>query len=121
MNQFTNRIYGYAEHNKCCCQIAVLLDCYINLDCYIGTLKKYFMEYTQIDIESKLEGKLKIAYLNQPESYNSLNKKMLSEIRHFMEECDKDEKVRCIAISGRGKAFCSGQNLKEAFSIRQRC
>lgn len=32
------------------------------------------MEYTQIDIESKLEGKLKIAYLNQPESYNSLNK-----------------------------------------------
>lgn len=75
------------------------------------------MEYTQIDIESKLEGKLKIAYLNQPESYNSLNKKMLSEIRHFMEECDKDEKVRCIAISGRGKAFCSGQNLKEALAL----
>ncbi|OPC56275.1 enoyl-CoA hydratase [Elizabethkingia miricola] len=75
------------------------------------------MEYTQIDIESKLEGKLKIAYLNQPESYNSLNKKMLSEIRHFMEECDKDETVRCIAVSGKGKAFCSGQNLKEALSL----
>ncbi len=42
---------------------------------------------------------------------------MLSEIRHFMEECDKDEKVRCIAISGRGKAFCSGQNLKEALAL----
>lgn len=73
--------------------------------------------YTQIQIESHFEGKLQIIYLNQPETYNSLNKEMLKEIRSFIHECNKDENVRCIAISGRGKAFCSGQNLKEALSF----
>ncbi|NAW51496.1 enoyl-CoA hydratase [Elizabethkingia argentiflava] len=75
------------------------------------------MNYTQIDIETRLEGKLKIAYLNQLETYNSLNISILTEIRNFMEDCDKDEQVRCIAISGRGKAFCSGQNLNEAIAL----
>lgn len=73
--------------------------------------------YTQIEIESHFEGKLKIAYLNQPETYNSLNKILLTELKNFIEECDKDENVRCVALSGRGKAFCSGQNLKEALSL----
>ncbi len=75
------------------------------------------MNYTQFDIENKYDGKLKIIYLNQPESFNSLNRKMLKELQELMKECNEDETVRCIAISGRGKAFCSGQNLKEAMSI----
>lgn len=75
------------------------------------------MTYSQFDIENKLDGKLKIVYLNQPESFNSLNKLMLKELREFMKECNEDDNVRCIAISGRGKAFCSGQNLKEALSL----
>lgn len=73
--------------------------------------------YTQIQIESHFEGKIQIIYLNQPETYNSLNKTLLKELREFIHQCDKDENVRCIAISGRGKAFCSGQNLKEALSF----
>lgn len=75
------------------------------------------MNYTQFEIENKLDGKLPIVYLNQPDTFNSLNVKMLEELKHFMDVCDKDENVRCIAISGRGKAFCSGQNLKEALSL----
>ena len=73
--------------------------------------------YTQLEIESLLEGKLQIAYLNQPETYNSLNKILLKELRTFVHEASKNPEVRCIAISGRGKAFCSGQNLKEALSL----
>lgn len=75
------------------------------------------MEYTQLQIESLLEGKLQIAYLNQPETYNSLNKILLKELRTFVHEGSKNPEVRCLAISGRGKAFCSGQNLKEALSM----
>lgn len=75
------------------------------------------MEYTQLQIESLLEGKLQIAYLNQPETYNSLNKVLLTELKTFIHEGSKNERVRCLAISGRGKAFCSGQNLKEALSM----
>ena len=73
--------------------------------------------YNQLEIESLLEGKLQIAYLNQPETYNSLNKILLKELRTFVHEASKNPEVRCIAISGRGKAFCSGQNLKEALSL----
>ena len=72
--------------------------------------------YTQLEIEVHLEGKLQIAYLNQPETYNSLNKTLLKELRNFVHEGSKNPEVRCLAISGRGKAFCSGQNLKDAMS-----
>lgn len=73
--------------------------------------------FTQIDVETHLEEKLKIIYLNQPETFNSLNSAMLTELRHAIHDFSKNENVRCIAISGRGKAFCSGQNLKEALGF----
>lgn len=73
--------------------------------------------YTQLEIESHLDGKLQIAYLNDEKTYNSLNKTILSELRTFVHNGSRDETVRCLAISGRGKAFCSGQNLKDAMSF----
>lgn len=73
--------------------------------------------YTQIDIQTHFDGKLKIAYLNQPQFMNALNKITIKEITEFVKECNSDETVRAIAISGHGKAFCSGQNLDEAFTV----
>lgn len=77
------------------------------------------MNYTQIEVVDKFEGKLKIAYLNQPENFNALTKTSLQELTDFLQTCDVDEKVRCIAISGKGEAFCAGQNLKEAMGFAQ--
>lgn len=71
--------------------------------------------YTQLDIETHFEGKLKIAYLNQPDTMNALTKPSLSDLKDFIHECSNDPNVRCVAISGRGRAFCSGQNLDDAF------
>ncbi|WPO83266.1 enoyl-CoA hydratase-related protein [Chryseobacterium sp. JJR-5R] len=71
--------------------------------------------YTQLDIETHFDGKLKIAYLNQPDTMNALTKPSLSDLKDFIKECSHDETVRCVAISGRGRAFCSGQNLDDAF------
>ena len=73
--------------------------------------------YTQLEIESHLDGKLQIAYLNDEKTFNSLNKTTLAELRTFVHDGSRDENVRCLAISGRGKAFCSGQNLKDALSF----
>lgn len=73
--------------------------------------------YTQLEVESHLDGKLQIAFLNDEKTYNSLNKTLLSELRTFIHDGSRDENVRCLAISGRGKAFCSGQNLKDAMSF----
>lgn len=73
--------------------------------------------YTQIETESLLDGKIIIAYLNQPETFNSLNMVLLTELRNLLKSSNEDDRIRCIAISGRGKAFCSGQNLKDALSL----
>lgn len=75
------------------------------------------MNYTQIEIDAQFDGKLQLIYLNQPESYNSLTKVMLSELRNAVHKFSEDENVRCVAIAGKGKAFCAGQNLKEALSF----
>lgn len=76
--------------------------------------------FTQFDVEVRNEGKLVIAYLNQPETFNALNRMVLRELRELMEKCDDDPLVRCIAISGRGNAFSSGQNLKSAVELAEK-
>ena len=72
--------------------------------------------YTQFDVESHNEGKIQIAFLNQPQSLNALNKSSIKELTLFIENLSKDEIARCLVISGRGKAFSSGQHLEEALS-----
>lgn len=73
----------------------------------------------QIEIESHFDGRLKVVYLNHPKTYNALNKSVLSELTRFFSSVNEDNTVRCVAISGRGKAFCSGQNLDDIFETGQ--
>lgn len=72
--------------------------------------------FTQFDVESHFDGKLKIAFLNNPATLNALNRPTLGELRTFFEDCSNDENVRAVAISGRGRAFCSGQDLAATFA-----
>jgi 2-(1,2-epoxy-1,2-dihydrophenyl)acetyl-CoA isomerase len=52
--------------------------------------------------------------LNRPEVYNAFNEQMSSELIDAVKKAGKDEEVRCIVLTGAGKAFCSGQDLKDA-------
>ena len=72
--------------------------------------------FTQFDVESHFDGKLKIAFLNNPKTLNALNRPTLTELRNFFEDCSNDARVRVVAISGRGRAFSSGQDLVAAFA-----
>lgn len=56
-----------------------------------------------------------VAYLtlNRPEKYNSFNREMALRLQELLDECEKNEEVRCIYISGAGKGFCAGQDLAE--------
>ena len=51
--------------------------------------------------------------LNDPKSFNALNVSILSEIYSALEDCEKDSLIRCIILSGEGKMFSSGGNVKE--------
>lgn len=50
--------------------------------------------------------------LNRPEKYNAFNREMALLMQEKLEEC-KSKEVRCVYITGAGKAFSSGQDLEE--------
>ena len=52
--------------------------------------------------------------LNRPEVFNSFNRSMALALQKVLDECELDQKVRAIVITGEGKAFCAGQDLGEA-------
>jgi len=51
--------------------------------------------------------------LNRPEVYNSFNKEMALELQSTLDDCATNDAVRCVVLSGEGKAFCAGQDLQE--------
>jgi len=56
-----------------------------------------------------------VAYLtlNRPEVFNSFNREMALRLQSDLDHCTENSEVRAIVISGNGKAFCAGQDLKE--------
>jgi 2-(1,2-epoxy-1,2-dihydrophenyl)acetyl-CoA isomerase len=50
--------------------------------------------------------------LNRPEVYNALNDEITFELQDALKAVAKDEAVRVVVLTGEGKAFCSGQDLK---------
>src|SRR5207244_3095643 len=51
--------------------------------------------------------------LNRPDAYNALNLALGRELFHATLEADEDRAVRCIVITGAGKAFCAGGDVKD--------
>lgn len=44
---------------------------------------------------------------------NSLSKLLISEFLEVLEEIEQNDEVRVVILSGKGKAFCAGADLKE--------
>lgn len=51
--------------------------------------------------------------LNRPQSLNAFIAKMNHEIKDAVKSASTDDAVRCIVLTGEGRAFCSGQDLSE--------
>ncbi len=51
--------------------------------------------------------------LNRPDSYNSFNEELSAELIDALKKSAKDDALKVVVISGAGKAFCSGQDLKD--------
>ena len=61
---------------------------------------------------------IKSITLNDPKTYNSLSFKTLNELSKLLKKFDADSKTRVIIISGDGKGFSAGHNLKEVKSLK---
>ncbi|MCP4428159.1 MAG: 2-(1,2-epoxy-1,2-dihydrophenyl)acetyl-CoA isomerase [Chloroflexi bacterium] len=53
--------------------------------------------------------------LNRPQTLNAFTEKMIAETTHAFKRADRDTAVRCVVITGNGRAFSSGQDLTEVW------
>src|SRR5262249_50380682 len=67
------------------------------------------MTYTTIKLER--DGVLAILTLNRPEKMNSLSDQLLADFRAAMDECEHDQGVRAMIVTGSGKAFSAGFDI----------
>jgi enoyl-CoA hydratase len=59
-----------------------------------------------------VQGHVACLSLNRPERLNALNKAALEDINQAMDMAEADEQVRVVVLSGTGRAFSSGFDLK---------
>jgi enoyl-CoA hydratase/carnithine racemase len=50
--------------------------------------------------------------LNRPDAYKAVNAHMAGECLEAITQVDEDPTVRCVVITGAGKAFCAGGDVK---------
>ena len=67
-----------------------------------------------MEIIKSIENGVCVLKLNRPEVFNSFNRAMAMELQKQLDECEFNDEVRAIVITGEGKAFCAGQDLGEA-------
>lgn len=51
--------------------------------------------------------------LNRPDRFNAFNDEQSYELQNALKQVKKDAEVRVVVLTGEGKAFCSGQDLKD--------
>jgi len=72
-----------------------------------------FIKYT-------VQGGVATIALNRPDVYNALNDGITYELQDALKAVARDVAVRVVVLTGEGKAFCSGQDLKAASGQEKR-
>lgn len=69
------------------------------------------MGYRKLLLERK-NGVARIT-LTRPENFNAYDLDLAAELEEAVESCGRDPKVKALILTGEGKAFCSGGDIKE--------
>lgn len=70
-----------------------------------------YAKYKELKIERHGDGILVIT-LNRPEVLNAMTYSMHAELASIWDEIDRDPATRAAVVTGAGRAFCSGNDLK---------
>ena len=71
-------------------------------------------------VEVEREGAVATVRINRPEAMNSLDIATKEALLAALTEVAEDAEVRCVVLTGSGRAFCVGQDLREHVELLQR-
>src|SRR5258706_14844955 len=64
------------------------------------------------EVEVTRDGAVQTITLNRPEAFNAFNRALHAALREALKEA-RDPEVRAVVVTGAGRGFCAGQDLKE--------
>jgi enoyl-CoA hydratase/carnithine racemase len=64
----------------------------------------------------EVDGHVATITLNRPDRMNAISVPMLQQLATHLEQADLDETVRVILLTGAGRAFCAGLDIKDAMA-----
>jgi len=68
---------------------------------------------TEQTVVHRRHGRVSVVTLNRPERLNAINPDTHRRLRSVLQEADLDPETRVIVLTGAGKAFCAGGDVKE--------
>ncbi|MCP1830948.1 2-(1,2-epoxy-1,2-dihydrophenyl)acetyl-CoA isomerase [Bradyrhizobium sp. USDA 4532] len=68
-------------------------------------------------VKRERDGKVGILTLNDPASLNAMTPELLGDLARAVGEMSLDPDIRALVLTGEGRGFCSGQNLKAFQSL----
>ncbi|MEN3350534.1 MAG: 2-(1,2-epoxy,2-dihydrophenyl)acetyl-CoA isomerase [Bradyrhizobium sp.] len=68
-------------------------------------------------VKRERDGKVGILTLNDPGSLNAMTPDLLGDLARAIGEMANDAGIRALVVTGEGRGFCSGQNLKAVNSL----
>jgi len=69
------------------------------------------MSYVNILVEKKVN--IGVIKINRPKYLNALNRDTIIELTKAVEELEKDKNIKVVLITGEGKAFIAGADIKQ--------
>src|SRR5262245_43468830 len=66
------------------------------------------------DLLYEMHDGIGVVTLNRPDRLNAISFEMLDALGRTLAEADRDPQVRCLVLTGAGKGFCCGLDLKDA-------
>jgi 2-(1,2-epoxy-1,2-dihydrophenyl)acetyl-CoA isomerase len=61
----------------------------------------------------EIKNQVAVITLNRPEKFNAFNREMILLFQKILDDCAANINIRCIFLTGNGKAFSAGQDLSE--------
>ena len=62
-------------------------------------------------VSCQIEDKVALITMQRPETLNSMNGELVSGLSLSLQACKDNDNVRCLVLTGAGKAFCAGGDL----------